>query len=483
MSAHRFVRSAAAGWTLSTVLFGLSGCGGPADPEQSQRALAPDPAKTVTIQVHGWNLSGSTKDGMVGDDRGGGDVVDGIRRYVMLPHGTSAPNAPNQIVGTEYYGDKFPSYYTAADEAEVKALKGIPRYALIVAKYARHVMQRSGAEGINLTCHSMGCLISRYLIENDVGKLASEGRVKRWVSFAGVVNGVALADIDDGTLSNLAKLVGLDLIDVQHMNRKWVEANVVTYDNKRVEGNNPNWSGILVHHFLATNPKIDTAWSIPLMDLRGYANVPNDGIVLNEEMFLQKQADAAKWATPSGTLLPVSLSRHLADHFHISEHRGAQALAAAAVSGKRRARIYLQSVTLVNDKESIFFDKPPAEVAVESKIRSPYVRSIDPSDPLLDEVLMERRNAPVLRMNKGETKAPELLLFDGPVFDAQTSLNVSVKLSETDFYPAGGVNENLLSPNVALGSFDQEVPLMDGDYSTSTGDVRFTLRVKIETLY
>lgn len=480
MREHRFVRSAVAGCTLSLL---LSGCGGPAEIEQAQRALAPDPAKTVTIQIHGWNLSGSTKDGMVGDDRGGGDIVDGIRRFSSLPHASSAPTAPNQITATEYYGAKLPSYYTAADEAEVKALKGVPRYALIVAKYARFVMQRSGAEGINLTCHSMGCLISRYLIENDVGGLASEGRIKRWVSFAGVVNGATLADIDDGKLTDLAKLIGLDLIDVAHMNRKWVESNVAVYDHKRVEGNNPVWAGILVHHVLATNPKIDTALSIPLMDLFGHGNVANDGIVLDDEMHLHRQDDAAQWATPSGALLPVGRSRHFANHFNISEQPGAQALAAAAITGKRRARIYLQSVTLLNDRETIFFDRAPAEVVVESKIRSPYVRAIDSSNPLLDEVTMERRNAPVLSLNKGDTKAVQQLLFDGPVFDAQTSLSVSLKLSETDFYPAAGINENLLSPNVALGSFEQDVPLSDGDYSVSTADVRFTVRVKIETLY
>jgi hypothetical protein len=483
MQEHRFVRSAVAGWTLSLLSLWTAACGSPADVAESQRALTPDPARTVTIQVHGWNLSGSTKDGTVGDDRGGGDIVDGIRRFSSLPHGQTAPAAPNQIIATEYYGTKFPSYYTAADEAEVKAQKGIPRYALIVAKYARYVMQRSGADGINLTCHSMGCLISRYLIENDVGKLASEGRIKRWVSFAGVVNGAALADIDDGKLTDLAKLIGLDLIDVQHMNRKWVESNVAVYDHKRVEGNNPLFAGILVHHILATNPKIDTALGIPLMDLGGYGNVPNDGIVLGEEMHLARQADAATWQTPSGTRLPVGRSHHLSHHFNISEHPGAQALAAAALTGKRRVRVYLQSVTLLNDRESIFFDRPPAEVAVETRIRAPYVRAIDSSDPLLDEVTMERRNAPLVSMNKGETKAVQKLLFDGPVFDGQTSLGVSVKLSETDFYPAGGVNENLLSPNVALGSFDQEVPLSDGDYSASTADVRFTLRVKLESLY
>ena len=59
-------------------------------------------------------------------------------------------------------------------------MSGVPRYAAIVGKYARYVMQRSGAEGVNLTCHSMGCLISHYIIENDVEKLASEGKIRRW---------------------------------------------------------------------------------------------------------------------------------------------------------------------------------------------------------------------------------------------------------------------------------------------------------------
>ena len=141
----------------------LLACGGPSsqDPSSQQEALrsVPDPSKTITIHVHGWNISGASKTGTVGDDRGGGATVDGIRRFTGMPHGSTSPTAQNQIIGTEYYGKVFPSYYTAADVAEVSALKGIPRYATIVGKYARYVMQRSGAEGVNLTCHSMGCLI------------------------------------------------------------------------------------------------------------------------------------------------------------------------------------------------------------------------------------------------------------------------------------------------------------------------------------
>ena len=84
-------------------------------------------------------------------------------------------------------------------------------------------------------------------------------------------------------------------------------------------------------------------------------------------------------------------------------------------------------------------------------MKYPYVNAIEPSAPTLDEVSMERRNAKVLSMNKGETKTPNWMLFDGPVFDAQTSVTLNVKLSETDFYPAGGVNENILSPPAPLG--------------------------------
>ena len=144
----------------------------------------PDPAKTVTIHVHGWNLSGASKTGTVGDDRGGGDAVDGIMRFSGLPHGQKSPTATDQIVATEYHGSTLPSYYTAADRAEVMALRAYP-----LRRHRRKIRAlrpaRSGAEGVNLTCHSMGCLISRYLIENDVEHLASDGKLRRWVSFAG----------------------------------------------------------------------------------------------------------------------------------------------------------------------------------------------------------------------------------------------------------------------------------------------------------
>lgn len=467
----------------------VSGCGGPAPTEDvnvrnEALSAAPDPSKTVTVHVHGWNLSGATKTGTVGDDRGGGDAVDGIIRFSGLPHGRSNPTAKNQIVATEYYGSTLPSYYSAADRAQVMALKGIPRYAAIVGKYARQVLARSGADGVNLTCHSMGCLISRYLIENDVEHLASDGKIRRWVSFAGVVGGAKLADLDKGRwLDAWARLLGLDLIDVEHMSHDWVEKNVAVYDHKRRDGNNPVWGGMLVHHITSTNPKIDRALSMPLLDLFGFGGAPNDGIVLVDEMQLHEQQASAQWKTPMGTLLPVSHSDHFADHFTINDQASAHAIAAAGLVGSRRVRVSLASVTLLRDKEHLLFDTAPAEVVVETKVRYPYVAAIDPTNPLITETTMDRRVAPVFQMRQGETKAPGLMLFEGPVFDAQTSIALDIHLAETDFYPAAKINENALSKPETLGRLTQEVPLANGDYTVTTGDARFTVHVAVEALY
>jgi hypothetical protein len=94
-----------------------------------------------------------------------------------------------------------------------------------------------------------------------------------------------------------------------------------------------------------------------------------------------------------------------------------------------------------------------------------------------------RRNAPVVVMGKGETKTPNLVVYEGPVFDAQTSVAVDVKLNEVDNYPAGGVKENALGAPFLLGSFAQEVPLTDGDYTVTTADAKFTLKVVVTKLY
>ena len=112
----------------------------------AQRARSKQDA--VTIHVHGWNLSGANKTGTVGDDRGGGSTVDGIRRFTAMPHGGStSPTAQNQIIGTEYYGKVFLPPITPQPMSRKSLRSKESRAATIGCKYARYVMQRSGAEG------------------------------------------------------------------------------------------------------------------------------------------------------------------------------------------------------------------------------------------------------------------------------------------------------------------------------------------------
>ena len=87
--------------------------------------------------------------------------------------GGEAALAPNVVAMTSYSGDTPPAYWTPADRALLDQVTaqwggGVPRYALVVARYARHVLERSGAEQVNFVSASFGSLIVRWLIEKDV---------------------------------------------------------------------------------------------------------------------------------------------------------------------------------------------------------------------------------------------------------------------------------------------------------------------------
>src|SRR5207245_252756 len=74
----------------------------------------------------------------------GVDRIDPISQTVAtlagLPTGDVAPLAPNQLTSLEFYGAVPPPYYGPQDLADVAgAPRGAPRYARVVAKFAREV--------------------------------------------------------------------------------------------------------------------------------------------------------------------------------------------------------------------------------------------------------------------------------------------------------------------------------------------------------
>src|SRR5262249_61513039 len=124
-----------------------------------------------------------------------GALRDSIAALVGAPVANGEQRlVPNVAATMGYYGDTPPPYYGPSDVDELAQVTarwggGIPRYALIVAKYARELMRRSGARQVNLVSASLGSLIVRWLIEKDVGGLASGGSIARWLSIEGLLAG------------------------------------------------------------------------------------------------------------------------------------------------------------------------------------------------------------------------------------------------------------------------------------------------------
>src|SRR5262245_61771330 len=127
-------------WLLPLVVFLLS----------APAHASHDPARTATIVVGGFEQDGSQQSGVFGDVKVD-TLLDDIAALVSLPTSNDPANLdlPNVVTATQYYGDQAPAYYDAqdlADLAQVTAVwgGGVPRYALIVAKFARWLMERSG---------------------------------------------------------------------------------------------------------------------------------------------------------------------------------------------------------------------------------------------------------------------------------------------------------------------------------------------------
>src|SRR5437773_4307823 len=112
---------------------------------------ADDPSPTATIYVHGFELTGADRHGVFGDDIHSA-MAESVAALCGAPTvGSAAGPLPADVVaGTTYYGDRAPSYYSAADRAELDRITaewggGVPRYAFIVARHAQRILTRSGA--------------------------------------------------------------------------------------------------------------------------------------------------------------------------------------------------------------------------------------------------------------------------------------------------------------------------------------------------
>jgi flagellar hook capping protein FlgD len=428
----RWSRPAAAILALAAL---LSVCASP--------TRAQDPNRTTTIFVGGFDRDGASRHGVFGVD-GSEALLDSIAALVGAPvaHGeaTLPQNAAADMI---YYGDTPPPYYTAADVSELARVTaqwggGVPRYALIVAKYARELMRRSGARQVNIVSGSFGSLIVRWMIEKDLESLASSGAIARWLSVEGLLGGNWAASRDH--LVDLLDLASPLPIDVDHMDYDWVTANI---HSPRNEADSPFYANILVGAIASTDDDYKGGLLTDLM-LAERDWQPNDGLQLVSDALFQSVSARSQYLG-----LPPLLGLLRNNHFTVKDSRGGWADVATFLTQRRRVAIIMTDATLKNISEPTgpFWDWRPAEVVLESRVTSPAVAARwGITDPL---VVREKEGgvAPLRRFNdSGEHQRFTELLFDGMVLPEENELRLDLHAEEVDYDWRYNVHETITRP-------------------------------------
>ncbi len=460
-----------------------------------------DGAKTITVWVHGFTNKkpDEVKKTTYGAVKGCGDLLENLALFgVKRPCGSGAEveKSPQHMVAVEYYGGVAPSWMTPQDIADVEAYpydqgaKGLERYARIVAKFARWRMQLSGATHVQFACHSMGCLITRHLIERDLENLASKQQIVRWATNTGVIAGARLARLyDNPAIQQGATAIGLELSDFVLMNPDHVMDVTAAWDHALYQANNPLFQGIWMHHSVATNPKIQQALGIQLLDLNNPGDEPNDGIMYSLDQYFWAQKASGVSKTNKGVALPSTRSYAYFDHMANPESLAAAVVSTAALFHKRKVRVVLEELELYDDLEADGpFDlknqgPPPAEVAFEVAVRyDPWLETTFGKDVLVSEQRIAHRSAEVVVAEQGKVLKPELVLFAGPVFDAQPSISLDVQVLEADWYPRFGVAEWPLDIHELLLAVKDVRPLKDHTFEVKNKLARVVIRLEIHEI-
>jgi NAD-dependent dihydropyrimidine dehydrogenase PreA subunit len=465
--------------------------------------------KTITIWVHGFSNQGADKlKGLTyGVVTGCDDVLEHTQQFGNPRVCGNLPGNdldPNQMVSMEYYGANPAPWMSKQDIADVEKYPysggptGLQRYATILGKFVKWRMQVTGATHVNMACHSMGCLITRQMFENDYEGLASSQAIVRWVTATGVVDGAQLAWwFDSPTVQQAAAGIGLELSDFILMNPDYVWDNTPWWDHKLYSANNPLFKGLLIHHIGASDNRVKQAFNITLLDLMfPKKSDPNDGIMYTQDEYFHDQDTAVAAKSLAGDAVKPTRTFVYADHMNCPGTLNTAVNATAALFHHRKVVITVDKFELLKDRESHApFDgevgSPPAEIVVESEARfTPYLKTAFPKvteDLMVNNDKVEYRTAPEWQQNEKDTTNPNVVVFSGPVFDAMTDMNLHVWINEADIYPHYAVAEGipfLNPPTSPLVEFNGQVPLVDGSTFTASSQYgNATFKVRVYTMY
>ncbi|MFH1812190.1 MAG: hypothetical protein ABIJ09_25865 [Pseudomonadota bacterium] len=309
---------------------------------------------TLTVWAHGfYNKTPDDVASMVyGADRGCAGLLDTFAAFGIVRPCSDSPGgetSQDQLTAVEYYGAVPASWLSSDDVAEIEQFpfdgpEALERYARILAKFIRHKLEVTGASHVNLACHSMGCLITRHMIEHDLEGLASANRFVRWFTSAGVLAGARLARLHDNpTVRDGAAALGMELNDFVIMHPDFVQDGTAVWEHRLHENNNPLFADMIIHHAGATDPHIQQAMGVTLLDLNNPADLPNDGIMYTDDEHFHRQDPSWAYTALDGQVLEPTLTLAYVDHMTLPQTDAAAVVAVAGLFERRKVRISLAS--------------------------------------------------------------------------------------------------------------------------------------------
>lgn len=382
----------------------------------------PPPVNVPTIVVRGFDSEGILSTGIYGLDETS-DYITNMATVLGLPLSTDAPTAMDQVAYTNFYGTNPPAYYTTQDIDDITSVTtihggGVPRYAHIIGKFARHVMDRTGAEKVNILAVSFGGLVSRYMIEHDVEGLASSDSIARWVVIEGVVAGNYAAQYG-GPLAQtfFSELYGVDPIDIEHMSYDWVAANI---HHQRHTTVSPYYANFPTHFWQATDHDIeDDDW---LTILSGKTN---DGVVLAEDAILRHVPAQSRFLGLDPTISAISTN-----HNATKNYPGIRAGVAAQLFGNIRLHVTLEEIRIHRQFDS---GRGPGEYSFGVRVYSPQADSIYGITDPIHELKPKDAAVPLITNIIQNTSVPvNIQWFDDMVLPFETELVIEPNVKEVD---------------------------------------------------
>lgn len=435
--------------------------GGPGDDDDFLPSY--DPLTTIIVYVHGYDPDGYLSTGVFGEDMWEQSLH---TMAVMLDQPTwqEDSTASNQIAATSYYGSIPPQYYTPTDIAEDAAHTSIPQYALRLAKYIIHVLERApGAEAVNVVSASMGTEVARYMIEHDLEGLSSTNKITRWTTVVGVTIGNWAAS---NTPDFLIDLFDQDSPDIARMDYDWIDNNISSHTAL----NSPYYEHMIINQWIATD---DDGGALTLLS----EGDPNDGLNLCEDQYF--------WSSNTTLLQGMMPGRSWihACHSCIADSDAAFAGIAAMAHNNERVTVTLSRVKALDIHEGWL--QGDGEFVFESRVYSPRAATLYGVINPINEYLMKGGNPPMLRYEEDETHYPNTVMFDGIIPPGETQLLMTITGWELDdhieFY---NVWEGLNEEDYELGTFEIYVSTTNAEtYTLSNSSVELDLTAKITTLY